>query len=126
MGEAIAEVRPAAEKRRFRRFRLECPVRVRFPSERDPSSAIDTVSRNLSIGGLLLESPLPIPESQAVEFTITLQGGLMVRPVLLVGTGEVVRVETGEAKDRFGIAVACSLPIGEIEDHLSGTVGQAD
>lgn len=122
MVEAIEGVLSAAEKRKYRRFPLKCPVRLRFSSE-DPSSEVDTVSRNVSIGGLFLEFSLPIPDCRAVEFTITLQGRSILRPILLVGTGEVVRVETVGANDEFGIAVACSQPIIEIEHHFSATGG---
>jgi PilZ domain len=122
MVKAVGAVWSAAEKRKYRRFRLKCPVRLRFSSE-DPSSGVDTVSRNVSIGGLFLEWPLPIPDGRAVEFTITLQGRSILRPILLVGTGEVVRVETGKPKDEFSIAIACSQPITEIEHHFSAAGG---
>jgi hypothetical protein len=124
MVEAIEAVWSAAEKRKYRRFRLRYPVRLRFSEE--PSSEVNTVSRNVSIGGLFVEWALPIPDCRAVEFTITLQGRSILRPILLMGTGEVVRVETGERKEGCGIAVACRQPITEIEHHFPAAGGSGD
>ncbi len=125
MDEAIGPAQSPSDRRKYRRFQLECPVRVRFPSA-GLSPDVEAVSKNVSIGGLLLDWSLPIPLGKAVEFTLTLQGPSMLRPILLVGAGEIVRVQTAETKERCGLAVACSQPISEIEEHLLATGGQAD
>ena len=99
--------------RRYRRFSLRYPVRVRFYCQ-DRISELDAESRNISIGGLLLETGLPIPQHSSVSFTLTLQGGRMVRPVELAGEGQVVRVQSNECGDGFSVAVQCHRPLIEI------------
>lgn len=103
-------------ERRFRRFDLSYPVHVKFASG-DSMVKVDAVSRNISLGGLFLDSTSPIPRGSQVEFTITL-GGAIPRLIILGGTGEVVRVEQREEAYRFGIAVACTQPIRQIESYL--------
>src|ERR1700674_2603947 len=97
----------ASQERKFRRFNLEYLVRVRFPSG-TAMAEVDAVSRNISQCGLLLQSACLIPYHSPVEFTITVRGGPISRPIKLTGAGEVVRLEPGETADGFGIAVACS------------------
>jgi hypothetical protein len=110
-------------ERKFQRFNLSYPVRVKFTSGYSIVE-VDAVSRNISIGGLLLESPCLIPCRSPVEFTITLRTGLPnSRLIKLGGAGEVVRLEPGAANDRFGIAVACAEPICH-EGYLSATSAQ--
>jgi hypothetical protein len=106
------------DKRKFRRFKLEYPVRVRFPSG-DVVTEAGAVSRNISLGGLLLESACLIPYRTPVEFAITVRAGPIFRPVKLRGSGEIVRVEPGETADKFAIAVECSQPITQIEHVLA-------
>ncbi len=107
------------QERKFRRFNFEYLVRVRFPSG-TAMAAVDAVCRNISQGGLLLESARLIPYRSPVQFTITVRGGPISRPIKLIGAGEVVRVEPGKTADGFGIAVACSQPITQMEGrHLT-------
>ena len=106
------------DKRKFRRFNLEYVVSLRFPSG-DVMAEAGAVTRNISLGGLLLESASVIPYGTPVEFMITLRGGLISRPVKLTGAGQVVRVQPGEAADKFAIAVACSQPITQLELPLT-------
>jgi hypothetical protein len=101
------------DKRKFRRFNLEYVVSLRFPSG-DVMAEAGAVTRNISLGGLLLESASVIHYGTPVEFAITMRGGLISRPVKLTGAGQVVRVQPGEAADKFAIAVACSQPITEL------------
>ena len=103
-------------ERKFRRFDLSYPVHVKFASG-ESTVEVDAVSRNVSLGGLLLDSKSPIPYGSQVEFTITL-GGAIPRLIILGGTGEVVRVDQWEQESRFGIAVACAQPIHQIESYL--------
>jgi PilZ domain len=106
----------ASYERRFRRFQLSYPVHVKFATG-NATQEVDAVSRNVSLGGLFLESTSPIPRGSHVDFTITL-GGAIPRLIILGGTGEVVRVEQREDADGFGIAVACAQPIHQIESYL--------
>jgi hypothetical protein len=106
----------ASYERRFRRFDLSYPVHVKFATG-DSMVEVDAVSRNVSLGGLFLDSAAPIPHGSRVEFTITL-GGAIPRLIILGGTGAVVRVEKSDDANSFGIAVACAQPIQQIESYL--------
>lgn len=106
----------ASYERRFRRFDLSYPVHVKFASG-DSMVEVDAVSRNVSLGGLFLDSMSAIPRGSQVEFTITL-GGAIPRLIILGGTGEVVRVEKRQEANSFGIAVACAQPMQQIESYL--------
>jgi len=106
------------QERKFRRFNVECFVHVRFPSG-NAMAEVDAVTRNISLGGLLLECGRLIPHRSPVEFTITVRGGPVSRPITLTGAGEVVRIEPGETPDRIGIAVACSRSITQMEKYLA-------
>jgi hypothetical protein len=109
----------ARQERKYRRFKLRYPVHVEFRSG-ELVSQVDTVSRNVSAGGLLLESPSLIPQGSSVRFVMILRGSQFVHPIELAGEGEVVRVEPGGPDAGFGIAVKCTSPIRQIE-HLLGT-----
>lgn len=102
-------------ERKHRRFNLEYPVRIRFHSADSPAQ-VEAMTRNVSIGGLLLRTAAMIPQHTAVNFVITIQGDQLIRPVRIAGEGEVVRVEPEEVDGRFGIAVRCKKPLTEIED----------
>ena len=106
----------ASYERRFRRFDLSYPVQIKFASG-GSTVEVDAVSRNLSLGGLLLDTASAIPRGSQVEFTITL-GGAIPRLIVLGGTGEVVRVEQRKEENRFEIAVACAQPMQQIESYL--------
>lgn len=105
-------------ERKYRRFKLRYPVRLMFRT-RQGVSAVDTFSRDVSVGGLALQSPVSLPEHSAVSFVISLRG-VTLRPIELVGEGEVVRVERSASKG-FCVAVACQKPISQIEPYLSET-----
>ena len=105
------------QERKFRRFNLRYPVHVEFRS-REPVFQVDTVSRNVSAGGLLLEAHLLIPQGTSVSFVMILRGSQFVHPIELAGEGEVVRVEPGGPEAGFGIAVKCTSPISRIDHSL--------
>ncbi len=107
---------PFAE-RKYRRFNLSYPVRVTLRSG-DVASEIEAISRNVSIGGLLLETTAAIPQESRVSFVMTIQHDLMTHPVELVGEGNVVRVET--TREAIRVAVECSSPIQHLEHYFSG------
>jgi hypothetical protein len=56
----------ARQKRKFRRFKLRYPVHVKFRSG-ELASELDTVSGNVSVGGLLLRGSLADPSRQLRE-----------------------------------------------------------
>ena len=124
MGE-MGAVPTAPQRRKHPRFALRCPVHLRFLDEQQPFE-VNVFSRNVSIAGLLLEWDLPAPNSKNVAFVIILAGGPLLHPIRLAGLGEVVRVESGETITGSGLAIACTRPIGEIEEYFCASSGQAD
>ena len=102
--------------RRYRRFKLRYPVLLFFRTDEGIAS-INTFSEDVSIGGLALHCPVAIPEHSAVSFVISLRGRTL-RPIELMGEGEVVRVERRAAEAEFSLAVACQNPITQIEPYL--------
>ena len=108
------------QERRFRRFNLHYPVHVKFQPG-NVTSELDAVSRNVSLGGVLLETTSPIPLHSPVSFVLTLRGGRIVHPVELVGEGAVVRVEARGAGAGFAVAVECKQLITHIERYLPHT-----
>ncbi len=107
-------------ERKYRRFKLTYPVHLKVLCGELVSEVL-AVSRNVSVGGLLLDAPLPIPEHISVNFVLILQGPPMIRPIELAGTGEVVRVEPRGLEAGFGIAVEYTTPIFQFESFLSPT-----
>ncbi len=101
-------------ERRHRRFALRYPVVVKFESG-NSSSELQAVSKNVSIGDLLLEAGAPLPQDCPISFTLTVKGKPEARPIQLAGHGKVVRVETPGGDGMFAIAVECSHPISEME-----------
>ena len=103
------------QERKYRRFKLGYPVRVKFHGG-GPGAEVESISKNVGVGGLLLESASMIPEHTAVTFVMTIEGDQSGRPIYLAGEGKVVRVESiGEA---FAIAVECKTAITQLEDYL--------
>jgi hypothetical protein len=114
----------ARQERKFRRFPLSYPVHVEFRSG-ELVSELDTVSRNVSTGGLLSEAPLLIPQGSSVSFVMILRGSQFAGPIELSGEGDVVRVEPGRAEAGFGIAVKCISPIRQIEHYSRRSSSEA-
>jgi PilZ domain len=109
-------MRKPFSKRKYRRFNLSYPVRLRF---QDPgvSSEIRAISRNVSIGGLLLETTSTIPKDSQVSFVMTIDGNQVVHPIELIGEGSVVRVEETPGS-AVRLALECKNPIEQIENYL--------
>ncbi len=103
------------EERRYRRFKLGYLVRVKFQSG-GPVAEVESISRNIGIGGLLLESASMIPQDTPVTFVIRIEGEESGRPIYLGGEGKIVRVESDGAG--FAIAVECDAAITQLEDYL--------
>ena len=104
-------------ERKYPRFKLRYPVHGKFCSG-EAVSEFDAVSRNVSIGGLLLETTSTIPAHSSVTFTMTVEGGSIIRPIRLGGEGEVVRLEPAEP-GVFAVALVCKYPIAQIENYLT-------
>lgn len=121
MGEANDTARLVYQvERKYRRFSLSYPVRVKLHLE-NSDSELEAVTKNVSIGGLLLEAASSIPQHSFVSFVMTVEGGHIARPIKLLGDGEVVRVEGSGAGSRFAIAVKCAQPIAQMEEHLAAS-----
>ena len=99
--------------RRYQRFNLRYPVRVSFVNG-DHRSQVDTVSENVSIGGLLLTSTSPISAGTRVNLIITVTGPSAVRPIVLSGCGQVVRVEGSARRRGYSIAARCETPLTQL------------
>jgi len=108
------------QERKHRRFSLQYPVRLKVHSA-DSMVELDAVSRNISIGGLLLETSSMIPQHTPVSFTMTVWSAQVVRPIQFVGEGEVVRVDAKAAEQVFAIAVECKRPITRTDEPLAAT-----
>ena len=107
-----------AQQRRHRRFDLQFPVCLTFPSQ-GAVRKLQTVSENVSIGGLLLKGDLAVPPRTQVSLVMEVKGPGSQRPVRLVAKGEVVRLEALGAGGGFAIAVACQQPITEMKGRLA-------
>jgi hypothetical protein len=106
------------QERKYRRFKLGYPVRVRFQAA-GPVAEVESISKNVGIGGLLLESASVIPEHTPVTFTIRIDGEPAGRPIYLAGEGRIVRVERRGAA--FAIAVECKSAMTQLEDYFPTT-----
>ena len=98
------------EQRKHRRFLVSYPVHVKFHLE-DSASELQAVTKDVSIGGLLLETASLIPQHCPVDFIMTLHGGPVTRPIQVIGEGEVVRVEPHGPGAGFAIAIKCKREI---------------
>jgi len=103
------------QERKYRRFHLECPVCVRFQAANSPTE-VETISKNVSIGGLLVRSAAMIPAHTPVTFIINVQGEQSVHPIYLAGEGKIVRVNDNGAG--FMMAVECKTPMIQLGDYL--------
>jgi hypothetical protein len=111
---------PPRKERRHRRFDLQFPVYLSFPSE-GAVREVAGISRNVSVGGLLLKVNDQVPVRARVSLMMAVQDPRLRRPVQLLGKGEVVRVERLEAGAGFAVAIECKRPMTEIENHLPAT-----
>ena len=110
----------ALQQRKHRRFSLQYPVRLKVHSA-GSMMELDAMSRNISIGGLLLETSSMIPQHTPVSFVMTVQSPLVVRPIQFVGEGKVVRIDGTAPAQVFAIAVECERPITRIDESLAPT-----
>jgi len=109
---------PSTQKeRRHRRFNLQFPVCLSFPSGGQVCE-LAVISQNVSLGGLLLKSGTLVPPLTQVKLTMDVKGPWSHRMVRLVAKGRVVRVEPLGPDSGFAIAVECERAITEMKGHL--------
>jgi hypothetical protein len=106
------------QKREYRRFCLRHQVILKYHTG-DSVSELQAVSKNVSIGGLLLETDSLIPQCCPVSFVVTVNRGPVIRPIQFIGEGEVVRVEPDATGAGFAIAVKCKHPLSQLEHCLT-------
>src|SRR5271155_1039107 len=106
---------PDRKERRHRRFDLEFPVALCYPSGGAVRELAGT-SRNISIGGLLLRVDDPVPVCTRVSLTMAVEDFRLRHPIRLLGKGKVVRVERLESEAGFAVAIECKRPITEVEN----------
>jgi len=109
---------PYQKERRHRRFELQFPVCLSFPSG-GKVRELQAVSQNLSIGGLLLSASDQVAPHTRVTVTIDVSSRWSHRPVRLLGQGEVVRVEALGPGAGFAIAIECRQSITKMKDPQS-------
>src|SRR5579863_4147741 len=102
------------KERRHRRFDLQCSVKLSFPSA-GVIRRLDGISKNVSLGGVLVKAGDQIPPRTRVSVAMDVKGLSSRRPLHFLGEGEVVRVERLEAEAGFSIAIECQRPIAQIE-----------
>ena len=107
------------KERKYRRFELQRPVWLSFPFAGFVHK-LEGISKNVSMGGVLVKAPDHIPTRTQVSLTMDVRGPRLQRPVRLLGEGEVVRVERLEPGAGFAIAIECSRPIAESEHPATG------
>jgi hypothetical protein len=118
MGQAQNSPGRYPKERRYRRFNLQFPVCLTFPSAGAVHELVG-VSKNVSIGGLLLSAGDRVPPHTLVTLTMDVRGPWSRHPTRLVGNGEVVRVENLGSGSGFAIAIECNQTITEMKDCLS-------
>jgi PilZ domain-containing protein len=96
------------ERRGNPRFALCCPADVKFGSN-DIVHEIQAWTKNVSTGGILLESPERITPNSHVEFVINIRRSFTT--LRLKSTGRVVREERLSSGKGFWIAIQCERPI---------------
>jgi hypothetical protein len=106
------------KERRHNRFTLQFPVRLSFPVE-GAIRELDTMSKNVGACSVLLQAQDSVPVHTPVSLTMTVRGVRAGRPILLLGDGEVVRVERLAKGAGFALAIACDRPIAEMETDFS-------
>lgn len=115
--EFVISRQPRWQPRNYRRFDLKFAVRLKFQTGPD-TAEIDGISKNVSLGGLLVRSACSIPPQTHVTFVLTVHGQHGLRPVRLVGEGEVVRTEPEQVEEGFAFAVRCNSPVSDLQDYL--------
>ena len=105
------------QKRKHPRFPLNYPVQLKFGGDEELQE-LEAMSKNISLGGVLLQAPWPVPQNCEVEFVMTVHKSRTRRPIRLKGAGRVVRLEQYSSGRGFGIAIECKRPIYRILSQM--------
>ena len=100
----------AEERRRHSRFLLTSSITLVL-KQGTCSQPVDAVTENISLGGILVRVPCPLPEHAKVGFVVDVRGTFQQKGIRLKGTGRVVRLEPGRAPGEFLAAIKCSRPM---------------
>jgi len=98
------------EQRKHRRFAVSYPIQLKWRVD-DSVSELQALTKNVSVSGLLLETASPVPQDCPIDFTMTVHGGSVIRPIPIVGEGKVVRVEPHRPGAGFAVAIKCKREI---------------
>ena len=82
------------DQRRSKRFKLQLPIEIVRAGSESPSGVAET--RNLSSGGVLILSPIPLRVGDPVEYRISLPGEG--ERVFLHCKGKVLRRQNGDGQ----------------------------
>lgn len=97
-------------RRKYRRFAFRYRTRATLPAN-GHDVQVEGITKNVSAGGILLESSIRIPKHSPVTFTIIAEGEAVIHPIEITGEGRVVRVESDPASAHYGIALKCTRPL---------------
>jgi hypothetical protein len=97
-------------RRKYRRFVFRYQIKVTF-CDTGREVRLDAVTKNVSAGGVLFESSVPIPKHSAVSFTIVAEGKAVIHPIEFSSEGKVVRVESCSTRAQYRIALECARPV---------------
>ncbi len=106
-----------AQQRKHRRFDLQFPVCVNFPSDGE-THQLKALTKNVSVGGMLLKAASQLPLRTQVRLTIEVNTPWPGRHFRLHAEGEIVRVEELGKQEGFALAIECKRLIEEIGEHL--------
>jgi hypothetical protein len=113
------------QRRTSPRFALRYRAYVEYSLD-GTECRLECATKNVSLGGVLIESPALIPLNSLLEFVITAAGERMIRQIEFMGTGEVVRVLPDPPGSGFVIAIKCTHPIEfhrvEVDDNTKTTL----
>ncbi len=102
-----------SQVRKHRRFDLQFPVSL-YCAGGEEERRIEGTSRNVSLGGLLVNTREQLPLGAKVGLTMELSGRSTRRAIRLSAEGEVVRVESKPMDADYAIAVKCTGLISEL------------
>lgn len=120
MDSILGSAAPHAHVRKYRRFDLQFPVSL-FCSAGEVARRIEGTSKNVSLGGLLVNTREQLPLGTKVGLTMELSGRSTRRTIRLSAEGEVVRVEPAHAESDYSIAVKCEGLISELRNRLQNS-----
>jgi hypothetical protein len=99
-----------SSRRRYQRFAFRYRISVRLGGQ-GSGVQLEGITKNVSVGGILLESSTPVPRGSAVSFAIVAQTEMAIHPIEFIGEGKVVRVEADPKTAGYSIALKCIEPI---------------